>query len=210
MSRRERRNQGVCRTAATPTNCCAPGRAGTRSALRCASATRGWSCSRNQGSREMGFADTGRDVALELRHASGPSSPRRWIACGNRFARCTFRCTRTCAGSWARSMARRRPAKTRRFRRTCWETCGRRIGRTFIRWSRPRIPIRATISPRSCDREMSARWTWSITPRSFSCRSGLLRSRRRSGSGPCSPSRATVTLCATRAPGTSISWTTCA
>ena len=68
----------------------------------------------------------------------------------------------------AREVRRRRARRTARFPRTCSATSGRRTGRTSIRWSRRRTPIRAiSLTDILKKRQDAARSTWCATGERF-------------------------------------------
>ena len=101
----------------------------------------------NKGARELGFQDNGAmwrskydmppdDFAKELDRLWEQVRPSIPLA------------ARLRARPAARKVRRRWCRPTAPFRRTCWATCGPRIGTISIRWWRRPTPIRATISPR--------------------------------------------------------------
>ena len=102
----------------------------------------------NQGAREMGFADVGAmwrsnyDMPPEHSRRSRPA-----LAAGTPAIRFAARLRALAAREeiWRRSRHGRRAHSAR----ICSAICGRRIGRTSIRWSRRRTPIPATTSPKS-------------------------------------------------------------
>ena len=118
--------------------------AGTRSRRPCAAILRASSSWRTKGARELGFKDTGAmwrakydmppdDFANEL--------DRLWDQ---------VRPLYVSLHAYVRTKLREKYGPmscppTARSPRICWATSGRRIGPTFINWSRRRTPIRATI-----------------------------------------------------------------
>ncbi len=98
----------------------------------------------NKGARELGFADMGAmwrsKYDMPRRCVPGRNGP----AVGAGEAAVSF-LARLRALEVAREI--RRPGSRQRphSRRICWATCGRRNGRTFIRWLRRKTPIPVTI-----------------------------------------------------------------
>jgi len=84
-----------------------------------------------------------------------------------------------------------------------------RAGATSTRCSRRRAPTPVSTSRLCSRRARSTSAGWCATASASSPRSAFRRSPRRSGSAPCSPSRATARWYATPAPGTSTGRTTC-
>ena len=123
-------------TAAIPRSCWTPGRAGTRSRRRCAPTTQRLVEIANEGSRELGYKDTGAlwrskydmppdAFAAELDRLWGQVKPL------YDALHCYVRARLN--EKYGDAVRAARPARSRR---TCWATCGRRSGATSTTWSR--------------------------------------------------------------------------
>ena len=75
-----------------------------------------------------------------------------WRSCGPTWVRCTSNCTRTSAGSCTPNTAKEWCRSTVRYLRTCWATCGLRVGSTCTNQ-----PLRSLPSRRS-----TWRWTSNV------------------------------------------------
>ena len=97
----------------------------------------------NKGARELGFRGHGRDVAVEVRHASGRlrEGARPALGAGASALRLTPRLR---ALEAPREVRRRGSRHRVRSRRTCSATCGRRTGRTSTDSSLPKTRTAAT------------------------------------------------------------------
>ena len=98
----------------------------------------------NKGARELGFKDTG--AMWRSKYDMPPDEfakevDRLWEQVRPLYLSLHPMCARSCAKNMARTWC----PPTVRFPRICSETFGRRIGRTFIGWSRLPTPTPVTI-----------------------------------------------------------------